>query len=130
MFYLMAESDLLPFLSLLAFLPQLVLLCKTSFSFFRHPEFVFFINTAVFVTFNKVVTSQVGIFRWSVTRYILNEESGRRLTASPSILQIQLSFLLSNRPLFHFTHPCSTFCGICVYCLCCYPTFLSQDRRQ
>jgi len=62
MFYLMAESDLLPFLSLLAFLPQLVLLCKTSFSFFRHPEFVFFINTAVFVTFNKVVTSQY--FLW------------------------------------------------------------------
>jgi len=62
MFYLMAESDYLPLLSLLAFLPQALLLLKSSFSFFRHLEFVFFVNTAIFVTFNKVVTSQY--FLW------------------------------------------------------------------
>jgi len=62
MFYLMAESDSLPILSLLAFLPQVLLTFKTSFSFFRHLELVFFLNTAIFVTFNKVVTSQY--FLW------------------------------------------------------------------
>ena len=59
MFYLMAESPWLPILSLLAFLPQLLILCKMSVSLFRNLELVFFVNTAVFVTFNKVVTSQV-----------------------------------------------------------------------
>jgi len=62
MFYLMAESPWLPILSLLAFLPQLLILCQMSVSLFRHLELVFFVNTAVFVTFNKVVTSQY--FLW------------------------------------------------------------------
>lgn len=62
MFYLLAQSDYLPVLSLFAFLPQSLLLLKTSFSFYRHLELVFFVNTAIFVTFNKVVTSQY--FLW------------------------------------------------------------------
>ena len=79
MFYLMAESDLLPVLSLLAFLPQALLLLKTSFSFFRHLELVFFVNTAIFVTFNKVVTSQVIFsfprFPFPIYRYCENIHS-------------------------------------------------------
>ena len=98
MFYLMAESDWLPVLSMLAFLPQLLLLCKMSYSLFRHLELVFFVNTAIFVTFNKVVTSQVKF----VDRHWI--------TASKS----DLAYTHVPHSIFYR----SIFCGIFASCRC------------
>jgi phosphatidylinositol glycan class M len=61
--YLTFESSEAQILGFLTFFPQLLLVLASGFAFGKDIFFACFIQTFLFVTFNKVCTSQVSLFQ-------------------------------------------------------------------
>lgn len=127
MFYLTVENVYYSrVLSVFAFMPQVLLLLKSSICYHGHLEFVFFLNTAIFVTFNKVVTSQYFLWHLSLLPLIVSRLDLKRSEAS--VLTVlwtgnQAAWLLSayllefrGRP----THLCVLFSSVAFFLTNCY----------
>lgn len=59
MFYLLGDGDYTPLIATLAFIPQVLLCLAVSVLFYRDLPYACALQTLIFVTFNKVCTSQV-----------------------------------------------------------------------
>ncbi|KAI6654086.1 Midasin [Oopsacas minuta] len=71
MLHLSQHSSLLPLIGALVFIPQFVLIIFTGYSFCRQLELAVFLQTAVFATYNKVVTSQYFLWYLSILPLII-----------------------------------------------------------
>lgn len=69
--YLCAEEAYMSWINLSLFLPQILLLIRASFTYFYSLPFCWFLCTVIFVTFNKVLTSQYFLWYLSLLPVIL-----------------------------------------------------------
>ena len=104
MLFVTQRTWLASLLSKVAFVPQFVLLSLSSLLLYKDVAFCLFVQTFVFVAFNKVVTSQV---RMTCSYTLLIS-----LSLPPLSLSTSLFLSLSLYLLCFF--PCSISFGICV----------------
>lgn len=93
MLYLTAGSPYAGIIGLTAFLPQLILIVVCSLKFHKDPPMAFFLNTFIFVTFNKVCTSQVnGITHFTFFSRIVPQGSFYTMLgiANPELILLHL----------------------------------------
>ena len=89
MLYLCTEKAYASWINFSLFLPQVLLLLGTSFTYFYNLPFCWFLCTVIFVTFNKVLTSQYFLWYLSILPVIL---PSLRLSFSKGVFLLGLWF--------------------------------------